>query len=170
MYTRREDIQRNIEELAAFSSVRGCGCTRMSYTKEFKQAGNYLKEEMKKAGLTVREDPAGTVIGRLEGKDPSRKLPILMTGSHFDTVKTGGRFDGAAGVIAALEAARCFQREALVPDYPIEFVAMPEEEGGRFGGGLFASRAMIGALSEDELQVRMCFEAYHSDRWTTQFD
>lgn len=148
--TKIERIQKDIETLAQYSCVEGIGCTRFTYTKEFAQARDYIVSEMKAAGLTVREDAVGTVIGRLEGKNPS--APILMTGSHFDTVKTGGRFDGPAGVTAALETARMLHDEGFVPECPIEFVALPEEEGARFGGGLMGSRAMAGRLTMEEVE------------------
>lgn len=151
METKVERIQRDIETLAQYSQVQGIGCTRYTYTKEFAQARDYIVSQMKAAGLSVREDAVGTVIGRMEGRNPS--APIIMTGSHFDTVKTGGRFDGAAGVVAALETARTLHDEGFVPERPIEFVALPEEEGARFGGGLFASRAMCGQLYENELET-----------------
>ena len=144
-------IQKDIETLAQFSCVEGIGCTRFTYTKEFAQARDYIVAEMKAAGLTVREDAVGTVIGRMEGKNPN--APVLMTGSHFDTVKTGGRFDGPAGVTAALETARTLHDEGFVPECPIEFVALPEEEGARFGGGLMGSRAMCGKLSAEEVET-----------------
>ena len=149
--TNIERIQKDIETLAQFSCVEGIGCTRFTYTKEFAQARDYIVSEMKAAGLTVREDAVGTVIGRLEGKNPN--APILMTGSHFDTVKTGGRFDGPAGVTAALETARTLHDEGFVPECPIEFVALPEEEGARFGGGLMGSRAMCGKLTQTEVDT-----------------
>ena len=149
--TNIERIQKDIETLAQFSCVEGIGCTRFTYTKEFAQARDYIISEMKAAGLTVREDAVGTVIGRLEGKNPN--APILMTGSHFDTVKTGGRFDGPAGVTAALETARTLHDEGVVPECPIEFVALPEEEGARFGGGLMGSRAMCGKLTQAEVDT-----------------
>lgn len=149
--TNTERIQRDIETLAQYSCVEGIGCTRYTYSKEFAQARDYIVAEMKAAGLDVREDAVGTVVGRMAGKDPS--APIIMTGSHFDTVKTGGRFDGIAGVSAALEIARTLHDEGFVPECPIEFVALPEEEGARFGGGLFASRAMCGQLRPNELET-----------------
>ena len=137
MLTKVERIQKDIENLAQFSCVEGIGCTRYTYTKEFRQAADYIIEQMKSAGLEVREDPIGIIIGRMEGEDPN--APVIMTGSHFDTVKTGGRFDGPAGVVTALETARVLHEEGFKPKCPIEFVALPEEEGARFGGGLFGS-------------------------------
>lgn len=151
MLTKVERIQKDIESLAQFSCVEGIGCTRYTYTKEFRQAADYIISEMKAAGLEVREDPIGIIIGRLEGEDPN--APVIMTGSHFDTVKTGGRFDGPAGVVTALETARVLHDEGFKPKCPIEFVALPEEEGARFGGGLFGSRAICGQLKENELET-----------------
>lgn len=151
METRTENIQKDIETLARFSCVEGIGCTRYTYTKEFAQARDYIVSQMKAAGLTVRENAVGAVIGRMEGKDPS--APCVMTGSHFDTVKTGGRFDGLAGVTAALETARVLHEEGFQPERPIEFIALPEEEGGRFGSGLFGSRSMCGQLKPNELET-----------------
>lgn len=148
--TRLDRITRDIEELAKFSCVEGIGCTRFTYTKEFARARDYIVSEMKAAGLTVREDAVGVVIGRMEGKNPD--APAIMTGSHFDTVKTGGRFDGPAGVVAALETARTLHEEGFVPEVPIEFVALPEEEGARFGSGLFGSRAICGQLKPGEIE------------------
>ena len=151
MLTKVERIQKDIESLAQFSRVEGIGCTRYTYTKEFRQAADYIIEQMKSAGLEVREDPIGIIIGRMEGEDPN--APVIMTGSHFDTVKTGGRFDGPAGVVTALETARVLHEEGFKPKCPIEFVALPEEEGARFGGGLFGSRAICGKLKENELET-----------------
>ena len=148
--TRLDRIQRDIEELAKFTCVEGIGCTRFTYTKEFAGARDFIVAEMKAAGLDVREDAVGVIIGRMEGKNPD--APAIMTGSHFDTVKTGGRFDGPAGVTAALETARTLHDEGFVPEVPIEFVALPEEEGARFGAGLFGSRAICGQLKPGEIE------------------
>jgi len=74
-----------------------------------------------------------------------------MIGSHFDSVKNGGNFDGPAGVIMALEILRVLDENKIKTKYPLEFVAMIEEEGGRFGGGVFGSRAMTGQVDYQEL-------------------
>ena len=104
---------------------------------------------MKPWGLDVYEDAAGTIVGRLEGS--LKDGPIVMVGSHYDSVKNGGNFDGPAGVVTGLEIARVMKERKLKPKYPVEFIAMIEEEGGRFGGGLFASRAMAGKVSRESL-------------------
>jgi allantoate deiminase len=148
METKVERLEQDITALAEFTATPGAGVTRFSFTPEDRAAREYIKAEMARAGLTVREDAAGTVIGRREGAAPG---PVVMVGSHFDSVKHGGRFDGTAGVVAALEIARVLKEHNVKTRYPIEFIAMIEEEGGRFGGGLFASRAMAGKVSREEL-------------------
>lgn len=151
MKTNLNRIQKDIEELAAFNATPGRGLTRMSFTEEDRGAREYIKGQMKLAGLEVYEDAAGTVVGRLEGS--LQEGPVVMVGSHYDSVKNGGNFDGPAGVVAALETARVMTQRGLKPKYPVEFIAMIEEEGGRFGGGLFASRAMAGRVTRESLDA-----------------
>lgn len=150
MKTSLERIKNDIDSLAKFSMTEGPGCCRQTYTKEFAEARDYIVSSMKEIGLTVREDAVGNLIGRMEGMNPD--APVIMMGSHFDTVRTGGRFDGLAGVVAALETARVMKEEGFIPNCPLEFVATAEEEGTRFSGGLFGSRAMCGQLYENELE------------------
>lgn len=149
MKTNLKRIQKDIENLSKFNATPDCGLTRFSFTKEDRLAREYIKEEMRKAGLYVYEDAVGTVVGRLEGKD--KDASIIMVGSHYDSVKNGGNFDGPAGVSMALEIARTMKDNNVQVKYPIEFVALIEEEGGRFGSGLFGSRGMVGKLTRNEL-------------------
>jgi allantoate deiminase len=147
--TRVERIQRDIEKLSKYTSTPGAGTTRLSFSTEDRGAREYIKSEMVNAGLKVYEDAAATLIGRIDGED--NHAPVVMIGSHFDSVKNGGNFDGQAGVVAALEIARIFHDKKLKPKCPVEFVAMIGEEGSRFGGGIFASRAMAGKVNKNEL-------------------
>ena len=149
MRTNLARIRRDIEALSAFNATPGAGLTRLSFTPQHKQAQDYIVAEMKKAGLAVRIDACGTVIGRREGSVPG--AAVVMTGSHYDSVRCGGNFDGPAGVIAGIETARVFAERGIVTRHPLEFIAMVEEEGARFGSGLFGSRAMTGRLSAGEL-------------------
>ncbi|THF56456.1 Zn-dependent hydrolase [Ollibium composti] len=137
-------IQRLIEGLDRFTATPGEGTTRLTYSPEFRQAADFLRAEMESAGLTVREDEVGNVIGRLEGSNPD--LAPVMIGSHFDSVPNGGKFDGQAGVVAGIEIASLFRDRGLMPERPIEFIGMIEEEGTRFGGGMVASRILAGRL------------------------
>ena len=149
METKTDRIKRDIQELARFNATPGRGLTRFSFSPEDKMAREYIKGQMEAAGLKVYQDAAGTVIGRREGTGVG--LPCIMVGSHFDSVKNGGNFDGQAGVVTGLEIARVLNENGIKTKYPIEFVALVEEEGGRFGAGLFGSRAMVGKVSAKEL-------------------
>lgn len=144
-----ERIKKDIETLATFNATPGNGVTRLSFTREDRLARDYLKEEMEKIGLKIWEDGYSNLFGRREGQNPD--LPVIMIGSHFDTVINGGMFDGMAGVVAALEILRVFQEENIENYYPIEIVAMNDEEGVRFGTGISNSRAMTGIINEAEL-------------------
>ncbi len=149
MITKLQRIKEDIETLSKFNATPGNGLTRFSFTKEDRGARNYIKKQMKEASLIVYEDAAGTIVGRMEGRLSDG--PVIMIGSHYDSVKNGGNFDGPAGVVMGLEIARVLNENNLKPKYPIEFIAMIEEEGGRFGGGLFASRAMVGKVDREQL-------------------
>ena len=88
---------------------------------------------MKEYGLQVREDGFGNIFGKLEGT--LKDAPSVLIGSHFDSVPNGGSYDGPAGVVAGLEVAALFAENGLTPKYPLEVIALVEEEGSRFGGG-----------------------------------
>ncbi|CQR47159.1 Hydantoin utilization protein C [Paraliobacillus sp. PM-2] len=141
-------IERHIETIATFTSTPGKGTSRLTYSKEDLQARNYIKEQMKASGLNVKEDGLGNIFGKLVGSNPD--APSVMIGSHFDSVPNGGSYDGPAGVVAALEVANLFYQHNIKPTYPLEIVALVEEEGSRFGGGLMGSRGITGQLSEEE--------------------
>ncbi|MDI6600658.1 MAG: Zn-dependent hydrolase [Thermoanaerobacteraceae bacterium] len=149
-----ERIKKDIETMAEFTSTPGEGVTRLSFSDDDRKAREYIKEEMNKAGLKVYEDAAGTVFGRREGsKKRGKKAIPIMIGSHFDSVPHGGAFDGTAGVVAALEIARVLNEEGIVTEHPVEFVAFIEEEGSRFGSGLYGSRAIKGDVSVEQLKA-----------------
>lgn len=148
--TSLERIRRDLESLAQFNATPGEGLTRLSYTAEHAQAAEYIRSAMEAAGLSVRTDAAGNIIGRLEGSEP--ELPSVMIGSHFDSVRHGGSFDGQIGVVAALETARVMRDEGFVPRRSVEFAAIIDEEGARFGGGLTGSRAMTGSVTRERLE------------------
>ncbi|QIQ21291.1 Zn-dependent hydrolase [Zophobihabitans entericus] len=143
-------IQEHIETIATFTATPGQGTTRMSYSEQDVQVRHYIKQQMAQAGLTVYEDAMGNIFGRLNGKNPD--LPVVLIGSHFDSVPNGGAFDGPAGVVMGLEIATLFKEYNLVPEYPLEVVALVEEEGASFGGGLLASRAIAGQVSTADLK------------------
>ncbi|MBT2679405.1 Zn-dependent hydrolase [Bacillus sp. ISL-35] len=147
----KERIEEHIEQISQYTATPGKGTTRLTYSKEDLETRNYIKQKMKESGLQVREDGFGNIFGKLEGKHAD--APSVMIGSHFDSVPHGGSYDGPAGVVAALEVAALFAKNGLKPKYPLEVVALVEEEGARFGGGLMGSRGIVGLLDEDEFKL-----------------
>lgn len=153
METKLERIQNDLETLATYTSTPGNGVTRSSYSKEDTLAKNYLIKEMEKIGLEIYEDGFGTLFGRKNGT--LKDAPVVMFGSHYDSVVNGGAFDGAAGTIAALEVMRILKESNFVNDYPLELILMNAEEGATFGPstGVSNSRAMVGTMTEYELKT-----------------
>lgn len=145
-----ERIEKQINDLSEFTSTPGVGTTRLAYSKEDLLTRNYIKNKMLEYGLTVKEDGFGNIFGKLEGT--LKDAPSVLLGSHFDSVPNGGAYDGPAGVIVALEVAALFAENQLTPKYPLEIVALIEEEGARFGGGLMGSRGIVGTLSEESFK------------------
>ena len=135
-------IARDLEHLKQYTATPGEGCTRLPFTKEARDAVEFLKQLMAEAGLEVSEDAAGNVIGILKGEDP--EAPCVMMGSHYDSVVNGGDYDGIAGVISAIEVARQLQESGVPRKCNFVAVGFCDEEGMRFGTGYFGSGAMLG--------------------------
>lgn len=148
--TNLERIKQDMEALSNFNSTPGEGLTRFSLTDEDRSVREYLMDELSKLGLRVYEDAAGSLFGRCGNENDN--LPVIMIGSHFDSVKNGGSFDGSAGVVMALEIMRMLHENNVRTGYPVEFAAIIEKEGGRFGSGVFGSRAMAGFVSYEQLK------------------
>jgi len=146
-----ERIQRDIENLSSFNASPGKGMTRLSFTKEDKEAREHIKNQMKKIGLEIYEDGYGNLFGKKLGNKP--ELPTVIVGSHYDTVINGGSFDGMAGIVTGLEIARYLFEEKINHDHTFEVVAFNDEEGVRFGNGISNSRAITGDLKEEELDT-----------------
>lgn len=150
MFANQKRITQHIELLSQFTSSPGEGVTRLTFSKEDLDARNYIKEQMKQYGLTVSEDGLGNIFGKLEGSIPD--APSVIIGSHFDSVPNGGAYDGTAGVVVGLEIAALFQENKCQPTYPLEIIALVEEEGSRFGGGLMGSMGMMNLLTNEDFQ------------------
>ena len=154
MQTHLERIKKDLEVLATYTSTPGFGVTRSSYSKEDKQAREYLIREMEKLNLKIYEDGISTLFGRKEGT--MAEAPVIMIGSHYDSVVNGGAFDGQVGCIAALEVLRVLEENHFINDYPIELILMNAEEGATFGqgSGVTNSRGMLGTLTMEELTMK----------------
>jgi allantoate deiminase len=145
-----ERIKRDIEALRGISEPGG-GVTRTGFTKQYRRGVQYIKSRMEEAGLSVREDCAGNIYGLLEGNDPS--APRILSGSHLDTVRRAGAFDGIAGVACALEAARLLREKGHILRHSYEVVGVIEEEGSRFGRAMLGSQFIEGGLGESDLDL-----------------
>ena len=144
-----ERIKRDILSLSKEVSPGEAGYTRLSFSEEDRKARDYVARLMREeAGLSVRIDPAGNLIGRKEG---AKSGPAILMGSHIDTVRGGGRFDGMSGVIAAVEIARRMKEKGVETVHPVEVVVFLAEEPSPFGLSTIGSRAMAGSLSPDLL-------------------
>jgi allantoate deiminase len=140
-----------IEYLATISATAENGVTRFSFTDQSERANDIVQQWMEEAGMKVYRDGVNNLIGRYEGTDPYS--PVLMIGSHIDSVKEGGKYDGVLGVIAGIEVVtQLFERE-IRPNRSIEVVAFCDEEGARFHTSLIGSRAMAGQLTDEDLQT-----------------
>lgn len=139
-------LEKHILELAEYGKNEEGGLDRVAYSKADIQSRQYLISIMKEAGLEVRVDEAGNIIGRREGQNLDSS-PIMF-GSHSDTVPNGGKYDGALGVLGAIECAWVLQENNITTRHPLEVVVFTDEEGGLVG-----SRAMTGTLTPDALDV-----------------
>ena len=135
------------------------GMQRVAFS-QFDVAGrSYIMELMQAAGMSVRIDAGGNIIGRTEGdgggSGPS--LPAIMLGSHTDTVPSGGQYDGALGVIAAIEVVQALSDAGQTTRHPLEVVVFTNEEGTGFHRWLLGSRAVAGLWEAED------FAAVHDD-------
>ena len=139
---------RILERLDALWEIdRAAGTNRPGLGDGEQRAYDLARGWMEQAGLEVSDDAAGNLYARAPGADPS--LPEVWSGSHLDTPPDGGRFDGALGVMAAIDAVAAI-RAAGGNRRTVTAVAFRLEEGARFGRGVFGSRAVAGLLEDDE--------------------
>jgi len=140
-----------LKEIARCSEP-GDGVTRLPFSDEHKSANTLIEGWMKKAGMTVALDSAGTLIGRMEGTGTRRGKTFIL-GSHQDSVRNGGRYDGIMGVaLACLAVEHAFTNEDA-PDYSIEVHAYADEEGVRFPTALLGPRALAGTFDPSVLEM-----------------
>jgi allantoate deiminase len=126
------------------------GVTRLSFTEDERAAKDLVGSFMKEAGLSVREDAVGNLTGRKEAV--TRDAPVVLVGSHLDSVYNGGNFDGPLGVMAGIEILQTMNERGIQTERPIEVIAFTDEEGARFSFGMIGSRALAGTLTPEDLQ------------------
>ena len=143
-------LQAHFEAMSLVGKIGETGTCRPAHTALEKQGFELAASWMKEAGMTTRIDNFGNLIGHLEGANPV--LPVLMMGSHLDSQPYGGRFDGVAGVLCAIEVVTTLTENNIKPTRSIEVISFADEEGWRFNKGLFGSKGILGMLEEGDLQ------------------
>src|SRR4051794_1195093 len=146
-----EEIVRGINELAAISE-EGDKLTRIYLTSELRRAADLILSWMRGAGMSARLDAIGNVCGRYEGERPG--APCLMLGSHYDTVRDAGKWDGPLGVITAIACVADLNRRGKRLPFAVEVTGFADEEGVRFASTLLGSRAVAGTFDESILGTR----------------
>ena len=144
----REQLATWIDELGKIGTFEGGGMWRSPFTDDDRRAKEMLGGWMRENGLAVSDDNGGNLTGSLAGTGNDA---AILTGSHLDTVKSGGRLDGALGILAGLAAAAGLRRERGAPKRPIDVVALCGEEQSRFRLSFIGSQAIVGTLTTEEL-------------------
>jgi N-carbamoyl-L-amino-acid hydrolase len=137
-------LKRDLEELGAVGRTQEGGVSRPSWSDADMQARRWLMERITAAGMEARVDAAGNIFGRWQSGSP-----VVLVGSHIDSVPNGGMFDGVLGVLAGLECLRRIKEERVRLRHPLELVAFTDEEGAF--GGFFGSYAFTGLLKAENI-------------------
>ena len=135
------EILRQADVLAQFTEDAP-RLTRVYLSPQHKQAGEFLIGLMREAGMTAGFDALGNIVGRYEAEDPS--APVVVTGSHQDSVRNAGKYDGLFGILTAIACVRALHARGKRLPYALEIVGFCDEEGVRFGATLIGSKAMAG--------------------------
>ncbi len=143
---RAERVADRMEALSRIGAGPDGGISRTAGSDADLAARELYAGWLREAGCAIRTDLAGNLIGRLEGSDPS--LPPLATGSHLDSVPSGGNFDGAIGCVASVEAAAAFSEAGIRLRHPLEILVFFNEENGKTG-----SRALAGEVAPEEMAL-----------------
>ncbi|MDQ6595678.1 Zn-dependent hydrolase [Bacillus salipaludis] len=140
-----ERLHQELERFADFGRTENNGVTRLALSEQDRLVRNYFKSTCEELGLTVKIDDMGCMYATLAGTE--QKPPIVI-GSHLDTVKKGGRFDGVLGVVAGLEVVRTLVENGVKPKIPITIVNWTNEEGARFEPSMMASGVIAGKFDK----------------------
>jgi N-carbamoyl-L-amino-acid hydrolase len=134
----------SLMEMAQIGATPKGGVRRLTLTEVDRAGRDRFSTQCEQAGLKVRVDAIGNMFARREGRDPTR-LPVLF-GSHLDSQPSGGKFDGALGVLAGLEVIRSLNDLGITTEAPVELVNWTDEEGSRFGHSLMGSGVWSGMV------------------------
>lgn len=140
-----ERLKNELERFADFGRTENNGVTRLSLSEEDRLARDYFRSCCEELGMTVKVDDMGCMYATLEGTEAA---PPIVMGSHLDSVKKGGRFDGVLGVVAGLEVVRTIVDNQIKPKIPITVVNFTNEEGARFEPSMMASGVISGKFEK----------------------
>ena len=148
MMAAAERVMARADELAAISETAE-GLTRVYLSPQHLQANQQVARWMTQAGMTVWQDSVGNICGRYEGEQEG--APAILLGSHLDTVRNAGRYDGMLGVLTAIDVVENLHQQGRRLAKAIEIVGFCDEEGTRFGITLLGSRGLTGTWPESWL-------------------
>lgn len=140
-------LQRRIERLATIGALESGGVCRLALSAEDRAGRDLVTAWMRELGLTVRVDRIGNVVGLRAGR---REGPPVMTGSHIDTVRTGGAYDGNLGVLAGLEVVETLNDAGITTEHPLAVAFFTNEEGARFAPDMMGSLVYVGGMDLEE--------------------
>ncbi len=143
-------LHATLDALARIGATGDGGVCRLAFTDEDKAGRDFVEGRMHVLGLDVRIDGLGNLVGIRAGRTDG---PVVMTGSHTDTVATGGRYDGAFGVVAGLEVMATLHDAGVTTRRPLAVVSFANEEGARFKPALMGSAVFTGLLSLEEVRA-----------------
>ncbi|RMH54397.1 MAG: Zn-dependent hydrolase [Bacteroidetes bacterium] len=143
-------LNQSLADLARIGAIDGGGVCRLAFTDEDKAGRDLVEARMRALGLEVRIDAIGNLVGIRPGREEG---PIVMTGSHLDTVGRGGRYDGALGVLAGLEVLATLQEAGITTRRPLAVAAFVNEEGNRFTPDVMGSLFFRGDLDLDAVRA-----------------
>ena len=143
-------LQQHFEAMSLIGKIGETGTNRPAHSPTEKEGFKIAAFWMEDAGMKTHIDNFGNLIGRLEGKNSS--LPVLMMGSHLDSQPYGGRFDGVAGVLCAIEVVKALTENNVQHERSIEVISFADEEGWRFNKGLYGSKGILGRLDPEDIE------------------
>lgn len=158
-----ERVEEDLYALAEIRDPASAGWTRTVFSEPYRASREWVRKRMADAGLTVHTDGAGNLVGVLPGRNPA--APALVTGSHTDTVESGGRFDGVVGVLGSLEVVRQLQEHDIRLNRDLLVVDFLGEESNVYGLSCLGSRALAGELTRDDLDRRDLHGVRLADRY-----
>jgi N-carbamoyl-L-amino-acid hydrolase len=140
-----ERLKDTLEKFANFGRTENNGVTRLALSEVDRLARDFFCSCCKELGMSIEIDDMGNIYATLEGKE---KKPPIVVGSHLDSVKKGGRFDGVLGVVAGLEVARTLVDNNIKPTYPLTIMNVTNEEGARFEPSMMSSGVLSGKFDK----------------------